>query len=77
MTGPVAEKGMISGHMGDYHAERYRGTFAPSGAKSDPGDTDSLLDLLLPYRERLRPLPPDTVETCSPPEPRSAKEHLG
>jgi len=44
-------------------AARYRETFAPSGAKSDPGDTDSLLDLLLRHRERLRPLQPDTVET--------------
>ena len=37
-------------------AARYRETFAPSGAKSDPSDTDSLLDLLLRHRERLRPL---------------------
>ena len=44
-------------------AARYRETFAPSGAKSDPSDTDSLLDLLLRHRERLRPLRPDTVET--------------
>jgi transposase len=44
-------------------AARYRETFAPSGAKSDPGDTDSLLDLLLRHREKLRPLEPDTVET--------------
>jgi transposase len=44
-------------------AARYRETFAPSGAKSDPSDTDSLLDLLLRHRERLRPLQPDTVET--------------
>src|SRR4029450_2429779 len=44
-------------------AARYRGAFAPSGAKSDPSDTDSLLDLLLRHRERLRPLRPDTVET--------------
>src|ERR1043165_1648580 len=41
-------------------AARYRETFAPSG---DPSDTDSLLDLLLRHRERLRPLQPDTVET--------------
>jgi len=41
----------------------YRETFAPSGAKSDPSDTESLLDLLLRHRERLRPLHPDTVET--------------
>ena len=44
-------------------AARYRETFAPSGAKSDPSDTDSLLDLLLRHRQRLRPLRPDTVET--------------
>jgi transposase len=44
-------------------AAGYRQTFAPSGAKSDPGDTESLLDLLLRHRERLRPLQPDTVET--------------
>src|SRR5262252_5930260 len=44
-------------------AARYRETFAPSGAKSDPSDAESLLDLLLRHRERLRPLQPDTVET--------------
>ena len=44
-------------------AARYRETFAPSGAKSDPSDTDSLLDLLLRHREQLRPLRPDTVAT--------------
>jgi transposase len=44
-------------------AARYRETFAPSGTKSDPSDTESLLDLLLRHRERLRPLHPDTVET--------------
>jgi len=44
-------------------AARYRQTFAPSGAKSDPSDTESLLDLLLRHREQLRPLRPDTVET--------------
>jgi len=44
-------------------AARYREAFAPSGAKSDPGDTGSLLDLLLRHREQLRPLRPDTVET--------------
>jgi transposase len=44
-------------------AARYRDTFAPSGAKSDPSDRDSLLDLLLRHRERLRPLQPDTAET--------------
>jgi len=44
-------------------AARYRETFAPSGAKSDPGDTASLLDLLMRHRERLRRLQPDTAET--------------
>jgi transposase len=44
-------------------AAGYRETFAPSGAKSDPSDTESLLDLLLRHRERLRPLQPDTVQT--------------
>jgi hypothetical protein len=37
-------------------ALRYRETFCPSGAKDDPSDTASLLDLLLRHRERLRPL---------------------
>jgi transposase len=44
-------------------AARYRETFTPSGAKADPSDTASLLDLLLRHRERLRALQPDTVET--------------
>jgi len=44
-------------------AARYRETFAPSGAKSDPSDTESLLDLLLRHPERLRSWHPDTVET--------------
>src|SRR5499427_7778749 len=44
-------------------AARYRETFCPSGAKDDPSDTASLLDLLLRHRERLRQLRPDTVET--------------
>src|SRR4051794_38743314 len=44
-------------------AAGYRQTFAPSGAKSDPSDTESLLDLLLRHRERLRRVQPDTVET--------------
>jgi transposase len=44
-------------------AARYRETFCPSGAKSDPSDTASLLDLLMCHREHLRPLQPDTVET--------------
>ena len=44
-------------------AARYRETFSPSGAKGDPGDTASLLDLLLRHRERLRPLQLDTAPT--------------
>jgi len=44
-------------------AARYRETFCPSGAKDDPSDTASLLDLLLRHRERLTPLQPDTTET--------------
>lgn len=44
-------------------AARYRETFCPSGAKGDPGDTASLLDLLLRHRERLRPLQLDTAPT--------------
>lgn len=44
-------------------AAQYRETFCPSGAKSDPSDTASLLDLLLRHRERLRSLPPDTPPT--------------
>jgi len=44
-------------------AAQYRETFCPSGAKSDPSDTASLLDLLLRHRDKLRPLAPDTTET--------------
>src|ERR1700681_4720889 len=44
-------------------AARYRETFCPSGAKDDPSDTASLLDLLVRHRERLRALQPDTTET--------------
>ena len=42
-------------------AARYRETFTPSGAKSDPNDTAVLLDLLLRHRDRLRPLQPDIL----------------
>ena len=41
----------------------YRQSFYPSGAKSDPLDTDLLLELLRCHRDRLRPLELDTVET--------------
>jgi hypothetical protein len=44
-------------------AADYRKAFCPSGAKSDPGDTASLLDLLLRHRQKLRPQRPDTVAT--------------
>jgi transposase len=44
-------------------AAQYRETFCPSGAKSDPSDTASLLDLLERHREKLRPLRPHTAET--------------
>lgn len=44
-------------------AAQYRETFCPSGAKSDPGDTASLLDLLMRHREQLRCLLPDTAPT--------------
>jgi transposase len=44
-------------------AAQYRETFCPSGAKSDAGDTASLLDLLLRHRQQLRPLRPDSELT--------------
>jgi len=44
-------------------AASYRQTFATSGAKSDPSDTASLLDLLLRHRDTLRSLQPDTKES--------------
>jgi len=44
-------------------AARYRQVFFPSGAKDDPRDAASLLDLLLHHRSQLRPWQPDTVET--------------
>ena len=43
----------------------YRRGFYPSGAKSDPGDADLLLEILDQHRDRLRMLQPDTVETRS------------
>jgi transposase len=42
---------------------RYRLAFRPSGSKSDRGDTDLLLDLLLHHRDQLRQLEPDTPAT--------------
>lgn len=44
-------------------AARYRQTFCTSGAKDDPSDTASLLDLLLRHPQELSPLQPDTTET--------------
>jgi len=44
-------------------AARYRETFCPSGANSDPADAAWLLDLLLRHRHQLRELRPDTPET--------------
>lgn len=41
----------------------YRQTFTPSGAKDDPGDAASMLDLLLRHRNQLRRWEPDTVMT--------------
>lgn len=41
----------------------YRSALRPSGAKDDPGDAASLLDLLMHHRDRLRPLGPDTPDT--------------
>jgi len=43
--------------------DHYRKSAFPSGAKSDPGDADLILDLLYRHTERLRPFNPDTVET--------------
>lgn len=38
---------------------RYREAFTPSGAKSDPGDADLLLELVRTHRDRLRVWQPD------------------
>ena len=43
--------------------DHYRKSVYPSGAKSDPGDADLILDLLFTHNTRLRALHPDTVET--------------
>jgi transposase len=40
----------------------YRKAFTPSGAKSDPGDADLALELLVTHPNKLRRLEPDTVE---------------
>jgi transposase len=44
-------------------AANYRKALHPSGAKSDPQDTDGLLDLLVRHRDKLRQLQPDTADT--------------
>jgi transposase len=44
-------------------AARYRETFHTSGAKADPSDAASLLDLLLRHREKLRPIQADDEAT--------------
>jgi transposase len=44
-------------------AANYRATFYPSGAKSDPTDTELLFEMLERHRDRLSPLRPDTPET--------------
>jgi len=41
----------------------FRHAFYPSGAKSDPGDTALLLDLLIHHRERLQRYEPDDEKT--------------
>ena len=42
---------------------KYRQSFRPSGAKSDPSDAGLLVDLLKRHREKLRRLNPDTEQT--------------
>lgn len=41
----------------------YRKSFCPSGAKSDPGDTELLLDLVQRHPDRFQVLKADSVET--------------
>src|SRR6266511_548540 len=43
--------------------QRFRETFAPSGAKDDVPDADLLRELLVKHRDRLRPWVPEDVET--------------
>ncbi len=42
---------------------RFRAAFKSSGAKSDPLDTDQILEILTKHLEQLQPLRPDTEET--------------
>ena len=41
----------------------YRKAFIPSGAKSDPGDGQLILELLITHPDKFRGLQPDTLET--------------
>jgi transposase len=41
----------------------YRKAFCPSGAKSDPGDGELVMELLLTHGDKLRRLEPDTEDT--------------
>jgi transposase len=42
---------------------KFREAFKCSGAKSDPLDTDQILEILTKHQEQLKPLNPDTQET--------------
>ena len=42
---------------------KYREAFSPSGAKDHPKDTDYLLDVLIPHRDRLKAWLPDDEKT--------------
>jgi transposase len=42
---------------------KFREAFKSSGAKSDPLDTDQILQILTKHRDRLQPLNPDTEQT--------------
>jgi len=44
-------------------AQKFRQTFAPSGAKDDPVDASLLLEILVKHRDRLRAWHPDNAET--------------
>lgn len=44
-------------------AQRFRQTFAPSGAKDDPVDAELLLEILVKHRDRLRAWHPDDADT--------------
>lgn len=44
-------------------AQRFRQTFAPSGAKDDPVDAGLLLEILVKHRDRLRAWQPDDADT--------------